>query len=140
MFLATYSLPQILPYIGRNKPPLILNTKHGRFKIEVATERYECFKRSLVCVGCQVIGNMFVLERYQHDPQQSIHLIPYHQREDGRIMKLTVDHKIPRSQGGQYKQNNLSTMCEPCNNLKDNKVYNQSGYRNSRWKTLPPNL
>ena len=34
--------------------------------------------------------------------------------------ELTVDHRVPRSQGGPRTIENTELMCRPCNHAKDN--------------------
>lgn len=41
---------------------------------------------------------------------------------DSDPLKLTLDHKTPRSQGGRSTMGNLQTMCEPCNHAKADRV------------------
>ena len=36
--------------------------------------------------------------------------------------RLTIDHVIPLSKGGNNYYHNLQTTCEKCNNAKDNKI------------------
>lgn len=42
----------------------------------------------------------------------------------GSTDDLTLDHKIPRSRGGTNAEENLQTMCKPCNAEKANKLPN----------------
>lgn len=52
---------------------------------------------------------------------------------------LTIDHIVPKSKGGKTTWENLVTACNRCNNLKDNKFYQEVGLR---LKTTPkmPNI
>lgn len=36
----------------------------------------------------------------------------------GSRRELTLDHVIPKAQGGAHTVDNLQTMCGPCNNMK----------------------
>lgn len=38
--------------------------------------------------------------------------------ECGTTRRLTLDHRIPRSQGGTSDEENLQTMCRDCNERK----------------------
>jgi len=38
--------------------------------------------------------------------------------ENGRLVLMTKDHILAKSQGGQDELNNYATMCSTCNNLK----------------------
>ncbi|MEN3041095.1 MAG: HNH endonuclease [Bacteroidia bacterium] len=45
----------------------------------------------------------------------------------GTSHHLTIDHVIPRSQGGESTWENLVTACEPCNRRKGNRTPQQAG-------------
>lgn len=45
----------------------------------------------------------------------------------GSSYNLTIDHVIPRSQGGTDTWENLVTACEPCNRRKGNRTPQQAG-------------
>ncbi len=49
----------------------------------------------------------------------------------------TVDHVIPRSQGGKTKWNNTVAACFPCNNKKDNRTPDQAGMK-LLWEPYEP--
>lgn len=41
--------------------------------------------------------------------------------------KLTIDHVVPRAQGGQSRWENVVTACEPCNHRKGDRTPAQAG-------------
>lgn len=43
--------------------------------------------------------------------------------------KLTLDHVMPRSRGGQATWSNLVTACRPCNNVKADKTPEEAGMK-----------
>lgn len=45
----------------------------------------------------------------------------------GSTRKLTVDHVIPRAQGGSHSWDNVVTACEPCNTRKGNRTPAEAG-------------
>ncbi|MCS7153928.1 MAG: HNH endonuclease [Bacteroidia bacterium] len=47
----------------------------------------------------------------------------------GATHNLTIDHVIPRSQGGDDSWENLVTACEPCNHRKGNRTPQQAGMK-----------
>lgn len=46
---------------------------------------------------------------------------------EGDSAKLTFDHVVPRSQGGQTHWENIVTACRPCNSAKGNRTPEQAG-------------
>jgi len=40
----------------------------------------------------------------------------------GREVRLTIDHRIPKSKGGTDNLSNLQSMCDPCNQEKADKL------------------
>lgn len=59
--LAEYSVEEILPLIPREKHPFIV--VGTSYKVGLCSTRLQCFKRSLECVGCGVVGSLFRLQR-----------------------------------------------------------------------------
>lgn len=45
----------------------------------------------------------------------------------GSRNQLTIDHVVPRSQGGRDTWDNLVTACQPCNTSKGNRTPEQAG-------------
>jgi len=45
----------------------------------------------------------------------------YKCRECGISDRLTIDHIVPKDEGGNDHVNNLQTLCYPCNQRKGNK-------------------
>ena len=45
----------------------------------------------------------------------------------GSSKRLTIDHVIPRSRGGQHSWNNVVTACERCNSRKGDRLLHEVG-------------
>lgn len=45
----------------------------------------------------------------------------------GSSQRLTLDHVVPRFQGGPHRWDNVVTACEPCNSRKGDKTPKQAG-------------
>ncbi len=54
--------------------------------------------------------------------------------------KLTLDHVVPRSQGGKDSWENLVTACMPCNNRKGNRTPEEAGMPLSRQPFRPSHV
>jgi 5-methylcytosine-specific restriction endonuclease McrA len=121
--LAEYSLEEILPYIGLNKPTFILKNEHGVFRMKGSSTRYECFVRSQKCATCKVVGNIFLMQR--HRDQDPPHLNLYMRHRNGELTLMTQDHKHPKSRGGRNTIDNLQTMCQPCNSAKGDMTHHE---------------
>jgi 5-methylcytosine-specific restriction endonuclease McrA len=52
--------------------------------------------------------------------------------------QLTIDHMIPRSQGGEHKWSNLVAACPTCNHRKGGRTLEQAHMRLSRAPIEPP--
>lgn len=140
-----FSVEQILPIIGFGKPKTWLHTNIGSFYIKVSSPRLECFRRNQICVGCNKVGNIFLLQSsvpgppkvglncyIDHCPWCSLHPRPikvftkgdmphlnmFHRDRSGGMILMTQDHIRPRSRGGSSKIENLQTMCRNCNQAK----------------------
>lgn len=141
--VASYSIEEILPLIGRGKPKHLFETIHGIFKVSMSGARLECFKQRLSCVYCETKGNVFLLQRSKHgeprvklncfmgdcpwchlhppiinDEEERPHLNLYYRAKNGALTLFTKDHIFPRCRGGSDDQSNLITCCQPCNSKK----------------------
>jgi len=56
------------------------------------------------------------------------------------VRKLTLDHVIPRAQGGRDKWENLVAACQTCNGLKADRTPEQAGMRLRRKPYEPPTV
>lgn len=114
--LAEFSPSEILPFVPRKKS----NFKIGdqEFVVKTCSMRLQVFKKSLVCVGCGLVGSVLKLQR-QPDRNERPHLNLYAKRENenGTVewVLMTQDHIRPRSKGGKDRLDNLQTMCAECN-------------------------
>ncbi len=89
--------------------------------VSMASHRLQTFScHGIKCVGCNLEGQFFAIERYPQDV--SYHLNLYSLDIDGKEILMTKDHIIPRSKGGKDVLTNYQTMCSPCNIQKGSKV------------------
>jgi hypothetical protein len=97
------------------------------FWVSANSSRLKCLRRNPICVACGKEGVLWILESQIHNGVlQPAHLnlyaiVPQQNGKDGLTL-MTQDHIYPRSKGGRSSQDNLQTMCAPCNRRKDNKI------------------
>ena len=83
--------------------------------------RYFTFKKdNCTCVHCGLKGSFFAKEKHVNDNRYHLNL--YAIDEAGNEIRMTKDHRIPRSKGGSNDISNLDTMCAPCNEEKGCKI------------------
>ncbi len=97
-------------------------------KVRLFSHRYLVFKRSLVCVGCGLVGTVMGLDTQhkkdkstQNQPHPRAHFNLYGIRSGGGVVLFTKDHIIPKSKGGKCELSNYQTMCATCNFKKGSK-------------------
>lgn len=84
------------------------------------------------------VPEVIVLSNFDKVPQRSLHYSKYHVFKRDRYTcqycgaqpgrhELTIDHVVPRSQGGQTDWNNCVASCGPCNSKKANRTPAQAG-------------
>jgi len=81
----------------------------------MASQRFECFSKSLVCACCGIVGSKFALDL--SDDLFYPHFNLYAEWEN-KLVLMTKDHIQPRSLGGKDVVENMQTMCCVCNNYK----------------------
>lgn len=82
-----------------------------------AKKSYKCFRNSIVCQNCQIIGKFFALEKYH---KCRIYFLSLYGIHNNKEILFTKDHIIPKSKNGTNDMNNIQTMCYPCNLYKMN--------------------
>lgn len=72
----------------------------------------ELAEKDTKCVCCGVVGTKFC--KGEHRTMHSIHWDLYTDDD----IAMTIDHIVPRAQGGADKAENCQLMCMKCNNIK----------------------
>ncbi len=108
--LGSLSPEELLPRTGPSHNP----RKFFGHQVKMNSLRYQTFKKSLKCVCCGLVGEVFLLEL---PPNDRPHFNLYAHRE-GELVQMTKDHIKPKSKGGSDALNNMQTMCHRCNELK----------------------
>ena len=86
-------------------------------KIKADSQRYCVFEKSLRCVSCGIMGAYFVKEK-NVPKEKSWHLNLYAVDHNGKEIRMTKDHIVPKSKGGKDFVSNYQTMCIVCNQKK----------------------
>lgn len=110
--------PELLPLIGTGSRAM-LDTGDTIYEVGVNSTRLECFKSSPVCVGCGLVGEVWLLQSHGplREAESRPHLNLFALNNDNLIL-MTQDHIYPKSKGGPSDASNLQTMCTNCNNKK----------------------
>ena len=116
--VGSFGLDEVMPYVTTD------NTKHGfqvggkTYYVKMNSDRYQVFKDNPCCVSCGLTGSKMILDLNPGD--HSPHFNMYAE-DNGCLVLMTKDHKIPKSCGGKDHPDNYQTMCHCCNNLKADK-------------------
>lgn len=87
------------------------------YSVRMNSERYHVFKKNRYCAACGVEGIIMNLDLNPGDSSPHFNL---YAEENGKLILMTKDHKIPKSRGGSEDRCNMVTCCALCNNLKGN--------------------
>jgi hypothetical protein len=119
--IAEYTPEAILPLRGDHS--ILFNIGGMQFPVNMEGTRYRVFAESVSCYKCGRTGTLMRLE-YDRHPKGIIeaHFNLYAVNDNGTVTLMTQDHIIPRSKGGRDHDDNLRTMCLPCNMKKGNKI------------------
>lgn len=110
-----FSFDEVLPFITETETKKEYKVHGEIYLVRMNSDRYFVFKNNPNCVACGLEGTKFMLDINPGD--QSPHFNLYGE-ENGRLVLMTKDHILAKSQGGQDELNNYQTMCSTCNNLK----------------------
>lgn len=111
-------LPEdILPYISSENVVREYKIGKKKYKVRMNSQRYYVFQKSLSCVSCDIEGKKFLLEQYSSDRNPHFN---FYAEKNGKLILMTKDHIVAKSNGGSNKLENYQTMCSVCNNLKGN--------------------
>jgi 5-methylcytosine-specific restriction endonuclease McrA len=119
--------------IAEYAPEEILNLRGDRhamfhmgdfpYSVQMSDSRYRIFAKSLECCKCGLRGSVMRLEYNWHprgliEPHFNLYAL---NPVNGTYVLMTQDHVIPKSKGGSNRDENLRTMCAPCNEKKGDK-------------------
>jgi hypothetical protein len=106
---ARYSVDALLPKLADRQvgfPGVIAG------QVPTGSYRMRLIARTQTCACCGLKGQYFWLETCG---KYSPHLNLYGVGPAGNELMLTVDHIVPKSQGGGNDDQNLQLLCEKCN-------------------------
>ncbi|MEM2159450.1 MAG: HNH endonuclease [Candidatus Nitrosotenuis sp.] len=139
------SISEVLPLLtdalsnqrGFVKLPFVKDSNKGAVWVRFTKTLKIFAKKGTVCVGCGAEGTHF-----EHSLEFGLVLFT---NKNGKKVKMTRDHIIPKSLGGTDMFDNLQVMCEECNCRKADNVspdavhfINLSLFFN-RWLSVLPN-
>lgn len=115
---AIYPASKIFPFIDKGNRYKLL----AGYSVRINSSALRMFKKSPKCKHCGVEGNTFVLLRDKKTQTSRPHLAFFHKQKNGTLLLMTKDHVLPKSKGGENRQENIQTLCQICNGAKGNKV------------------
>ena len=91
------------------------------YSVHMDSLRYRTFHHTLECYQCGLKGVVMRLEYSYHQRNEFRPHFNLYGVRDGVHVLMTKDHILPVSKGGSDDEDNLKTMCAPCNEKKGNK-------------------
>lgn len=95
--------------------------------MNMTSQRYQMFKlKGTTCIKCGLEAEFFAKERPRvkrnFDPTKVVYHFNLYGTKDGKEILFTKDHKIPKVKGGKNIMDNYQTMCQPCNQEKNDEI------------------
>lgn len=115
--IATFPAEEILSIITEEESRREFYVDDRSYCVRMNSDRYHVFRANHHCVACGIEGTKMILDLNPGDSSPHFNL---YAEENGQLLLMTKDHKIPKSKGGEDRMENYSTMCAKCNNLKGN--------------------
>jgi len=113
--LAEYPPDEILSILSTDGHRKEFNIGGQVYKVKMNSQRYFCFSENKKCVACGVEGSKILLELPHGVEYPHFNL---YAEENGELVLMTKDHKLPVALGGRDVMENYQTMCAICNNIK----------------------
>lgn len=113
--IAEFPIEDVLPFITKEDSRKTYTAEGKEYQVRMNSDRYFVFLTSLKCVSCGLEGTKMMLELNPGDNAPHFNLYAV---ENSRLVLMTKDHIIAKSQGGLNELQNYETCCAICNNLK----------------------
>lgn len=124
--IAEFTPAEVLPYVQATQKGLDPHRVYAGYRVDMTSQRYAVFSKSLTCAICGITGSVFRLEYNSSDTNRKpdkAHLNLYACSPVTGVADLlmTKDHIIPKSKGGKNQLSNYRTACAVCNSTRGNK-------------------
>ncbi len=136
-------LQKVLPFVGQDVLLTLGFNGYKEIRIGLRKNKHLLWLKGVNCVCCEVVGTFFCLEKQFQQGQNNSHKCSiglYGIDQNSNIIKLTLDHIIPRALGGSGDLENLQLLCEPCNNIKGDKIISLEDLRILKQKITNPKI
>lgn len=111
------AIPILAAMANLKSGDLFLKIPHvGQFHI---SNRCKVFANHSCCMICGLEARIFIVERLQHEVKWQLKLYGI---KDRYLVRLTMDHRLPKALGGGNESTNLQTMCHYCNMNKADRI------------------
>jgi hypothetical protein len=122
--LAEFKIEEVLPFVYTEGRNIRKEYKVGNdtYSVNMNSLRYHTFKKCIWCVCCGLQGDRFLLQfsGSKEAWEKKLNISAHFNLFAGSVL-MSKDHIHPKGKGGKDHIDNLQTMCQPCNVLKDNK-------------------
>jgi 5-methylcytosine-specific restriction endonuclease McrA len=113
----------VLPYIGNGTRDYV-GTDDKTYHVGMGSQRYMVFAKNRSCVCCGLTGTIMLLQMDKAQVQaiegSKAHFNLYAKIED-KLILMTKDHIVAKSNGNNNSLKNHQTMCSHCNRVKANR-------------------